>query len=140
MEEFISGYHSTLMREDELITALALPYAGKNVIIRSYKVSKRKDVDISTVSAAFLLSIDKNEVIENVKLFFGGMAATTVRAEEAEKYLTEKKWTEELAVQASRIIRDEFKPISDARSSDENRKIIAGNLLIRFWEDTAKTS
>ena len=138
--QFISGYHSTLMREDELITALALPYDGKNVIIRSYKVSKRKDVDISTVSAAFLLSIDKNEVIENVKLFFGGMAATTVRAEEAEKYLTEKKWTEELAVQASRIIRDEFKPISDARSSDENRKIIAGNLLIRFWEDTAKTS
>jgi len=140
LEQFISGYHSTQMRKDELITALALPYAGKNVIIRSYKVSKRKDVDISTVSAAFFLSMDKDCMLNNVKLFFGGMAATTVRAGEAEKYLKGKKWTEEIAVQASRIIRDEFKPISDARSSDESRKIIASNLLIRFWEDTAKTS
>ncbi|MCK4569340.1 MAG: xanthine dehydrogenase small subunit [Bacteroidales bacterium] len=138
LEHFIKGYHSTEMEEDELITALILPYPNKNKMIRSYKVSKRKDVDISTVSSAFLLSLDKSDMIQEAKLFFGGMAATTIRAVETEDYLMGKKWTEELAVNASGIIRTEFEPISDARSAAESRKIMAGNLLIRFWEDTEK--
>ncbi len=139
LEEFITGYHSTLLGKDELISALHLPYPDPENIIRSYKVSKRKDVDISTVSAAFSLILNKEHKIEKVKLFYGGMAATTIRAGKAEDFLKGKEWTEEMAIEASKIIRSEFKPISDARSAANSRRIMAGNLLIRFWEDTVKT-
>jgi len=139
LEEFITGYHETILEKDELITALHLPYPDREKIIRSYKVSKRKDVDISTVSAGFSLKLDKDSKVGDIKLFFGGMAATTVRALEAEKFLTGKEWTEENAAKASDMIRTGFKPISDARSTADSRRIMAGNLLIRFWVDTIKT-
>ena len=50
------------------------------------KVSKRRDQDISTVAAAYRLRI-KDGRIEDVRLAFGGMAATPKRASHAEAAL-----------------------------------------------------
>lgn len=136
LEEFITGYHSTALKDEELITAIIIPTPKGNKI-RSYKVSKRKDVDISTVSAGFSIKLGDDGIIQSIDLFYGGMAATTKRAVQAEAFLNAKKWSEELARKASLIIRKEFEPISDARSGDEARRIMAGNLIIKFWEDTA---
>ncbi len=136
LEEFITGYHETRLKSDELITDICLPMPGRGQMIRSYKISKRKDVDISSVSAAFSLVLKKDSSIEKIRLYYGGMAASIVRAKEAEQFLSGKKWTEENAIQAAELIRSEFEPISDARSGAKGRKIMAGNLLIRFWEDT----
>jgi xanthine dehydrogenase small subunit len=135
LEDFISGYHSTELKDDELITAILVP-PGNGSIIKSYKVSKRKDVDISTVSAGFNINLDKNNTVQEIHLFYGGMAATTLRAAKAEEFLRGKEWTEETVQAAAMIIREEFEPISDARSGADARRIMAGNLLIRFWEET----
>ncbi len=136
LEDFVSGYHETKLEKDELISAICLPLTRTDKLIRSYKISKRKDVDISSVSAAFSLYLKEDSVIDEIKLFYGGMAATVVKATEAEDFLKGKEWTEENALKASGIIRSELKPISDARSGAEGRSIMAANLLIRFWEDS----
>lgn len=135
LEEFITGYHSTLLKDDELITAIIIPSPSENKI-RSYKISKRKDVDISTVSAGFSIKMNKEGIIQTIDLFYGGMAATTKRAAQAESFLVGKKWSKEMAREAALIIRKEFEPLSDARSGAEARRIMAGNLIIKFWEDT----
>lgn len=135
LEEFISGYHATELKDDELITAILIP-PGNGSVIKSYKVSKRKDVDISTVSAGFNINLDQNNTVQEIHLFYGGMAATTLRAAKAEEFLGGKEWTEETVGAAAMIIRKEFEPISDARSGANARRIMAGNLLIRFWEET----
>jgi xanthine dehydrogenase small subunit len=135
LEDFISGYHSTELKDNELITAILIP-PGNGSVIKSYKVSKRKDVDISTVSAGFNINLDQNNTVQEIHLFYGGMAATTLRAAKAEEFLRGKEWTEETVQAAAMIIREEFEPISDARSGADARRIMAGNLLIRFWEET----
>ncbi len=135
MDEFIVGYRQTVRKPDELITAVVIPKTTNGALVRSYKVSKRKDLDISTVSAGFRLEL-KDRVVEKITLAYGGMADRTKRAEAAEKFLIGKQWNRETVGQAMNMIEKEFTPISDARGGAEFRRVAAKNLLLKFWSET----
>jgi len=136
IEEFITGYRNTACRKNELISAILIPHQKNNTQIKFYKFSKRRDLDISTVSGGFRLTLTTNNKVKSIRLAFGGMAVKTSRAMKTEKFLKDKDWDQELVDQASEVLEKEFTPISDARASAEGRIIAAKNLLIRFWSDT----
>ncbi|MEK9137924.1 MAG: xanthine dehydrogenase small subunit, partial [Bacteroidota bacterium] len=124
-------------RADELITAVVIPRVPAGVGVRSYKVSKRKDLDISTVSGGFRLQINQhNNVVESIRLVYGGMAEMVKRARTAEQFVIGKKWERETVEQAMRLIDSDFAPISDVRGSAEFRRVAARNLLMKFWSET----
>ncbi len=135
--DFITGYRTSQLREDELITRVILPRQQNGSVIRSYKISKRKDLDISTVSGSFRLHLDENNNVDEIYLIYGGMAAMTKRASKAEAFLTGKPWSRDSVEAAMDLVTEEFTPISDARSGAEGRKVMARNLLLKFWSDTA---
>ncbi len=135
VNEFITGYRQTKRNQDELIVAVSIPIPQKEIQVKAYKVSKRKDLDISTVSGGFMLKL-ANEKVEEIILAYGGMAATTKRATSAENFLKGKTWTRETVEEAAGLIYSEFSPISDARSGAEFRRLAAKNLLIKFWNET----
>ncbi len=137
IEEFITGYRQTALKPGELITDILIPLPDKQTIFKSYKVSRRKDLDISTVSAAFSLRTKERNQVEEVVLAYGGMAAQTQRATRAEAFLTGKTWNEANIMEGMKLIEEEFSPLSDARSSGEARKIAASNLLLKFFNDTS---
>jgi len=137
IEDFIKGYRKTDLKSDEIITSVFIPKPEKNVYVKSYKVSKRKDLDISTVSLACRLILEKDNIKE-ILLAYGGMAETTKRAKKTEDYLLGKEWSRKTIEEAMKIVYDEFKPISDARSSEEFRKIISKNLLMKMFIEILK--
>ncbi len=137
VNDYFKGYRQTERRANELITGVIIPKLPPNTLVRSYKVSKRKDLDISTVSAGFRLQINpRNNVVESIRLAYGGMAETTKRARKVEQFLIGKKWERESIEQAMPLVDTEFTPISDARSGAEFRRVAARNLLLKFWNDT----
>lgn len=136
MEDFIKGYRLTDIRYDELITAVHIPKLPAGTFIHSYKVSKRKDMDISTVSGGFSLKLEDGHVKEII-LAFGGMADRPKRASETEHFLLYKPWTRANVDHAMKILIHEFTPLSDARSGADYRKIVAGNLLLKFYSETS---
>jgi xanthine dehydrogenase small subunit len=136
IEKFILGYRKTDIKEDELITSVEIPLIPQNTIIKTYKVSNRKDLDISTVSASFRLQLNNENKIEEIIIAYGGMAATIVRASETEIYLTGKSWERKTVEQALIILENEFSPISDARAEKEYRKLVCKNLLLKFWNES----
>ena len=138
LEDFITGYRQTDMEKDEIIAMITFRKPSKSEIIKSYKISKRKDLDISSASGCFRLELDNNGIVKFIKCAFGGLAAMPKRAPETEDFLVGKAWNKVNVMDAAKILAGEFRPISDARSTAEARKIMAGNLLIRFWEDSAK--
>ncbi|MCD4697781.1 MAG: xanthine dehydrogenase small subunit, partial [Bacteroidales bacterium] len=103
-----------------------------------YKVSKRKDLDISTVSAGFRIKLDNNKVTE-ICLAFGGMAESPKRAYSTETFLLGKNWNKMTIKEAMEILYHEFAPISDARAGIEFRKLAAKNLLLKFYLETKGT-
>ena len=135
--DFITGYRSTALLPDELITAVIIPPTPPNRIVKSYKISKRKDLDISTVSAAFAIELDENNIVKDILLVYGGMAAMTKNAAKAESFLRNGSWTRETVETAMDLVESEFTPISDARSGKEGRRLMARNLLLKFWAETS---
>jgi xanthine dehydrogenase small subunit len=135
MDEFVVGYRKTVRRPDELITEIQLPVLANGAIVKSYKVSKRKDLDISTLSAGFRLELNGGRTIEQIMLAYGGMAERARRASTVERFLVGKAWSRHTVEEAIPMIETEFTPISDARGGAEFRMVAAKNLLLKFWND-----
>jgi len=136
MHEFILGYRKSQCKAGELITEIHIPKSSGGAQIRSYKISKRKDLDIATVSGGFRLSLDKSNMPVELMLVYGGMAEVTKRAKKTEAFLLGKVWSRKTIEQAANLIDADFKPISDARSSARGREVMAKNLLLKFWTET----
>jgi xanthine dehydrogenase small subunit len=137
LSDFFTGYRRTEREPDELIVALVVPAPERAEKVRAYKVSKRKDLDISTVSGGFRLELNDRNEIRNVTLAYGGMADRVRQASTAERFLVGKKWNRAVVTDAMPLIGRDFSPISDARGSAEFRSIAAQNLLMKFWLDTS---
>ncbi|HNQ67995.1 MAG TPA: xanthine dehydrogenase small subunit [Bacteroidales bacterium] len=135
LREFITGYRQTQCKPSEIITEIIVPIPKSDILIKSYKVSKRKDLDISTVSACFSLKLNENKV-EDIAIFYGGMSAFTKRAVKTEEILKGKTWNRKNIEIAMKYITEDYKPISDARAGFKVREIMAANLLMKFWVET----
>jgi len=135
LRKFVTSYRKTVLEADELITEIYLAIPQKNEIMKMYKVSKRHDMDISTVSAAFRLTLDNN-VVSDICMYYGGMAAMTMPVTAVEAFLNGKEWNEQNILAAMEMVKTTFTPLSDARSGAEFRNIAAANLLLQFFNDT----
>lgn len=134
LDNYILGYRKTVRKPDELITSIIIPKLTNGAVVKSFKVSKRKDLDISTLSAGFRLELEGNK-IKSIMLAYGGMAEVTKRAAKTEQFLIGKEWKREVVEEAMGYIDQDFTPISDVRGSAEFRSIAAKNLLMKFYSE-----
>ena len=126
LEKFFQDYRKTALAPDEVILSLSMPRLWPGEVFFCDKVSKRRDQDISTVAAGYRLRL-KNGRIEDVRIAFGGMAATPKRAPNAEAALL----NDGFAAAAAAIPKD-FQPIDDWRGTGAYRLQVAANLLRRL--------
>jgi xanthine dehydrogenase small subunit len=132
LEDFYSGYRRTLLHSDEVLAWIVVPRPQEGEWLGVYKVSKRQEDDISAVCLALRLQ-RTGDMIQNVRIGAGGVAATPMRARKTEATLMHKSWTLDALKQAQTRITEEFTPISDLRASGEYRSSLLQMLLHRAW-------
>lgn len=132
LEQFYTGYRQNVLAADEVVAAIEVPRPAAGELMRAYKVSKRYDDDISAVCLAVAIHVEDG-VVRQVGIGAGGVAATPVRAVQAEAALRGQPWNQATVHAAIAALRGEFKPISDMRASAAYRSEVLGNLLQRFW-------
>lgn len=130
-DKFFTGYRRTVLAKDELIESIAIPKPSADTVLFADKISKRRDQDISTLCGVYRLRI-AGGIIRDVRLAFGGMAATPRRARKAEAALLGQRLDAAGFAAAGGHVADEFAPISDWRGSAEYRRAVAKNLLQRL--------
>jgi xanthine dehydrogenase small subunit len=135
LEDFYLGYQQKDLRPGEFVRALRVPLPRPGVVLRTYKLSKRFDQDISAVCAAFAMQIDDG-IIRSARIAFGGMAATPKRAAAAEALLEGRQWSEEVLQEAMDALAQDYAPLADMRASSDYRMQAARNLLRRYWLET----
>jgi xanthine dehydrogenase small subunit len=135
LDEFYTGYMSNRLEPGEFVQAVVVPDAAWQRQIRAYKISKRFDSDISAVFAALAITLDGGRVAD-VRLVFGGMAATVARAQAAEAALLGQPWNAATLAAAQAALGTDFTPLDDMRASAGYRLRVARNLLQRFWLET----
>ncbi len=136
MEQFYLGYRKTDLRPGEFLAELRIPLPVPGQHVRTYKISKRFDQDISAVCAAFSVWLDDGMVVR-ARVAFGGVAATPARALHCEDALTGKAWTEATVSAAMASLDRDFSPLTDLRASEGYRRRVSRNLLLRFFHDVA---
>src|SRR5205085_149525 len=105
-----------------------------------YKVSKRREMDISTVAACFTVDLDGDGIVRYARLAYGGVAAMSARALKTEEALLGKPWTLETIQSVLPVLQTEFTPISDVRGAAEYRSGLITSLLERFYSDSSERS
>jgi xanthine dehydrogenase small subunit len=135
LEAFYLDYQKKDLRPEEFVEAVRVPLPVPALRLRTYKLAKRFDQDISAVCAAFAVHLD-GKTVREVRIAFGGMAATSRRAPLAEAALRGQEWNEAALQAAMQALAQDYKPLSDMRASSEYRMKSAQNLLRRFWLET----
>lgn len=125
---FFTGYRQTALRPGELIKSVIVPRVDSRRA-EFFKVSKRREMDISIVAAAFCVETDGAGVVTHARLAFGGVAATPARARRAEEAALGQTLAASLA-DVTAALHDEFAPIDDLRGSAEYRR----GLIVNLWE------
>ena len=140
IDQFFVAYRKTALQTGEILKAIIVPRGiSKPGITRKcswFKISKRREMDISTVAACFTVDLDKQNVVRHARLAYGGVAAMPSRARQTESALLGKVWSEETVKYVLSILRTEFTPISDVRGSAEYRSGLITSLLEKFFHDS----
>jgi len=135
---FWTAYRTTALGPGEVLSAIEFAPPPPNTYVTAYKVSKRRELDISAVSGAFALRRDGDGVVTHARLAFGGMAATPSRARRAEKALMGTVLDAESIGRAVDALAEDFTPIDDHRGTAWYRGTVAAN-LVRGFADEART-
>jgi xanthine dehydrogenase small subunit len=143
LEDFYLAYQKQDLRSDEVVLAVRIPLPSQAraietaPVLRTYKLSKRFDQDISAVCAAFALTLDAGTVAA-ARIAFGGMAAIPKRASLTEAALNGRPWDETTVKHAMTMLAQDYAPLSDMRASAAYRLRAAQNLLYRYWLETRR--
>lgn len=132
INRFYTGYKQLDMRSEELISRILIPIPDPADSLRLFKVSNRKDLDISTFTAGFRLRLE-NDLISQIAIAYGGVAATVLRLPKTEAFLQGKPFNLETFQTAGAIARSEISPISDVRASAAYRLKLAENILLKLY-------
>jgi xanthine dehydrogenase small subunit len=132
LEAFFIAYGKQDRAPGEFVESLFVPRPATGTLNAAYKITKRRDEDISAVACGFHVAL-KDGTVETARLAFGGMAATPKRAAGAEAALVGQPWTLATVVRAEAALAGDFQPITDWRASADYRGLAARNLLRRFY-------
>ncbi len=135
LEDFFIAYGKQDREPGEFVESVTVPVLPEGEQLACYKVTKRKDEDISALCGAFRVKI-AGGAVETVRIAFGGMAATPKRAKAVEAALVGKPWTVATVEAAIPAFAEDYQPLTDMRASAEYRLLAAQNLLRRFFFET----
>lgn len=137
LEEFFIAYGKQDRQPGEFVEAVHVPVPGEGIHYAVHKISKRREEDITATLGAFYLELAGDGTVKEVRIAYGGMAATPKRASTVEAALTGKPWTEATIEAAIPAYEQDFAPLTDMRATAEYRMLAAKNLLRRFHLETS---
>ena len=138
---FFQGPGKSVLGAKGLLTEIDVPYPAPGSKGVYLKHAVRGAMDIAMVGVAVMITPDasKNN-LQDVRIGLGAVAPTPVRAPKAEALLRGKPLTAALVKEAAALAASEASPISDQRSSAENRRWIVEALTRKGLEQTWKAA
>ncbi|WP_295819292.1 FAD binding domain-containing protein [uncultured Deinococcus sp.] len=136
LADYFTGYRQTIRRADELITGLTIP-TPLSPLTAFHKIARRRFDDISSVAVGYALDV-QDGVVHRARIGLGGVAATPLRAHEAEAALEGQPWTEATVRTAARLLGQTGTPLSDHRASAAYRAAMLEQSVLKLWFETSE--
>ncbi|HEX7809473.1 MAG TPA: FAD binding domain-containing protein, partial [Thermoanaerobaculia bacterium] len=131
---FYKGYKTLDLAADEIITRVLIPLPKDGETLKLYKISKRTHLDISSFTAAMLMTRTDGR-IDAMRIAYGGVGPVVLRLTKTEEFLAGRPVALETFIEAGELARTEVAPITDVRGAKEYRLQLAENVMQKFYYD-----
>jgi len=135
INDFYRGYKQIDLRPGELIAQVRIPLPEADDLLRLYKVSRRRDLDIAGFTAAIRLRLD-GETIAAASVALGAVGPTVLRPRRTEEFLVDRELSEATMRAAGELAVEEITPIDDVRGAAEYRRQLTRNVFLKFYHQT----
>lgn len=137
LADFYTGVRRTVMRPDELLTAISFPALGEDERGMFIKLGLRRAQAISVVNVAVVVALD-GAMVSRAAVALGCVAPTVIRVPTAERALTGRPLTRETIAESARLASITPTPIDDVRSTAEYRTEMIRVLVRRALQAVAE--
>jgi xanthine dehydrogenase small subunit len=128
LRKLYKGYKTLDKKPEEFIERICFDLPSANALMNFEKVSKRTHLDIASVNSAISITVN-GDVITDAHIAAGGVGPVPTFLEKTSTYLTGKTLREELIIEAIEIAQTEISPISDARGTEEYKRLLLSQLI-----------
>lgn len=132
-DEFFTGVFSTSLFDDEMVVGVIFPKIDPGSVTAFDEISRRQG-DFAMVSTGCVVRLDQQGAFADVRLVFGGVGDTPVRARDAEQFLIGRMPEKSILKSAGNIAAKSLKPFDDLHATSLYRKSIAAVLTERVLE------
>jgi carbon-monoxide dehydrogenase medium subunit len=120
--EFFTGYLTTSLEPDELLTEIEVPLtSGKGTAVEELA---RRAGDFAMVAVAVVVSVDRRGRVEEARLAYSGVGSQPVRARHAEDVLVGHEPTSDRVARAARAAQESVPTHADAFVSAAYRSLL----------------
>lgn len=131
LADFILGNRATALRQDEIVTGIAIPAGAAQGRSNFVKLGSRRYLVISIVMAAARIEIGADNKVSLAQVSVGACSEVALRLPELEKALIGKRLDETLAQAVEPAHFDHLSPLDDVRASAAYRREAAAELVRR---------
>lgn len=128
LRQLYKGYKTLDKQPEEHLESISFELPGVNTYFNFEKVSKRTNLDIASVNTAICLTM-QGDIIQHVRISAGGVAPVPKLLDKTNAFLKGKLVTDPTIAEAIAIAQTEISPISDARGTDEYKRLLLSQLI-----------
>ncbi len=132
IKDFFKGYRKNVLKKDQILASIEIPIPQKNNKLFFWKLSKRFDQDISTISLAININT-QNHIIKDLHIAAGGVAEIPKYLDGLSRRMINNNIDEAINL-AIDDIENYIDPISDLRGTSEYRKTSFKGLFRRLQQ------
>lgn len=139
-ETFFTGYRKNVVKSDEILVSIEIPFTTQFQYVKAYKQAKRREDDIAIVTSAInVVFEDRTNIIKTITIAFGGMAPVTKIATKTSQSLSGLKWNEEMLERAYEALLQELPlPPSVPGGNVQFRRTLTMSLFLKSYLAIAK--
>ncbi|XP_024144651.1 aldehyde oxidase 6 [Oryzias melastigma] len=140
-QDFFVGFGKTVLKPEDIVLSVFLPFSRKGEFVRALRQAPRKEVSFATVTTGMRVFFSEgSSTVQEVSIYFGGVAASTVSAAETCKALVGRPWSEETFSRSYDVLLEEVAlPPSAPGGKVEFRRSLTLSLLFKFYLEVLHT-
>jgi carbon-monoxide dehydrogenase medium subunit len=135
IEDLFVGPKINCLEPNELVTEIRIPKPPTGSSSAYKRIGRRKAFTLSIVSAAVYLQIE-GSICVDAGVAYGSVSTTPLRVPEVEELLRGRELTEENIIEASEVVKEYVKPLTDVRGTAEYRLDMCPVLMRRALQTT----
>ncbi|XP_074520486.1 aldehyde oxidase 6 isoform X2 [Halichoeres trimaculatus] len=133
-QDFFVGFCKTVLKPEEIIVSVFIPFTRKGELVRVFRQAPRKETSFATVTSGMrVFFCEGSRVVQDVSVYYGGMGATTVSAAKTCAAIVSRPWDDETLSRAYDVLLDELVlPPSAPGGKVEFRRSLTLSFLFKF--------